>query len=164
MKTGNCKQSVSQTAIPTVQAAWHKDGGSLAGCRVVLQLTNGGNVSSQYGAPATMYLDLTAHPQHLAASAGDSQLVVNATLTIIDKPTTRTTESASVRFAPSTAVVEPASLELHKVASWIGPNTVAENGSKHIHYVSDFGARWNISSASDWSPSVSLTKNVALWH
>lgn len=138
---GNCKSTRSQTVTPSVQKVFHKDYGAAAGfCRTVLRLSMGGNVSTEYGSPATMFLDVTAYPQRLASAAeGPSKegLVANVTLTIIDKPTTRTTESASIRFAPSAQIVDPSSLELHKVSSWIGPTTVAENGSKHIHCKND---------------------------
>ena len=106
----------------------------------------GGNVSTDYGAPARLFLDTTAYPDQLSFDSvnNESNLMVNATLTIIDKPTTRTTESACIRFAPGANTVDVTSLEVHKVASWVDPRTVAENGSKHIHYMSDLGARWHL--------------------
>ena len=87
--------------------------------------------SAADGAPSTLWLLLDM-----------KAATINATLTVMDKPTTRRTESASLRFAPSQTVVEQSSMELHKVASWVAPDDVAMNGSRHIHYISDAGVKW----------------------
>ena len=68
---------------------------------------------------------------------------VEGTLTVLDKPTTRRTESMSMRFAPSAALAAARSVQVHKVASWTSPLAVATNGSKHLHYASaERGVRW----------------------
>jgi len=82
-----------------------------------------------------MYLRLNVN----TAAAGSK---INATLTILDKPTTRRTESMSVRFAPSASLVNTSGMEIHKVASWVSPLDVTTNGSTHIHYATDSGIRW----------------------
>eukprot|EP01045_Picozoa_sp_COSAG04_P003300 COSAG04_NODE_132_length_24268_cov_7.633426_20_plen_240_part_00 len=147
---------MSQTVLPTVTKAWHEnaDVGADAACRVVLQLAVGTNATTECkmlpqlsavgaceqltmkgsaadGAPSTLWLELDM-----------KAATINATLTVMDKPTTRRTESASLRFAPSQSVVEQSSMQLHKVASWVAPDDVAMNGSRHIHYISDAGVKW----------------------
>lgn len=124
--------------MPSITDAWHgsdtesDSGGSDGACRVVLKLAVGTNATEEYGAPSTLWLDLDV----------ETATAINATLTIVEKPSTRRTESASLRFAPSQYIVNQSSLQLHKVASWVAPDSVAMNGSKHIHYVSDAGIQW----------------------
>ena len=125
-----------------------------------------GNVTREYGAPKAIYLQVevsasspTSTTTHQQALSPSSTMAINATLTLLHKPTYRGTESASLRFAPSPKLVSPDSLQLHKVASWIGPRTVAENGSKHLHYMSDLGARWNLSTTNGQSNADSSTEH-----
>merc|ERR1712217_135629 len=61
----------------------------------------------------------------------------------------------SLRFAPSSVLVNRSSAQMHKVASWTSPLVVQTNGSKHIHYVSDLGVRWETPSDKTVALSVS---------
>eukprot|EP01051_Picozoa_sp_SAG22_P009844 SAG22_NODE_850_length_6855_cov_13.560391_3_plen_1538_part_00 len=91
------------------------------------------SATNAYGAPEEVWLRVAR------TAAGRPKF--DLTVWLANKTATRRKESIALVFNP--ASVSPQSMRLNKIGTWIDPQAVIKNGSRHIHMLSEAGVRWS---------------------
>ena len=89
-----------------------------------------------YGAPQSLWIEV-----EILKYKGPLANMLNFTVYLVNKTSTRIPESLSVYMNPSG--VDPTSMEVSKLGEYVNALDVLTNGSKHLHAVDDDGVAYN---------------------
>lgn len=122
-------------AAPTT--IWHTPNGAGESCRIVMESAVAAEAHSKYGAPASQWLDILVN-----GTGNSGGAVMDATLQLRDKQTTRLGESMMVSNQPmSTTSSSDQHWEMDVLSEWVRPEEVGEGGNQFQHAINS-GARF----------------------
>jgi hypothetical protein len=112
-------------AAPAVARAFVR-GGSL-----LIEVAFASELHTDYGAPATAWINYTAGPA--------AEHTLHTEVHLLNKTATRLPEAMFVSFDPPQP--KPLRWSMQKLGSWLHPNETLDGGAKGLHAVSDAGLR-----------------------